>query len=322
MSNIKVGCTLFCFSTSYIQGKMTLEDCVRTAAEIGCDGYEIVATQMLPHYPDWTDEDVGLFSRLNKQYGVAPKCYAANMDRGMRHDRDLTEDEMLAMAIRDVQNADRLGCRVMRQQYMMPPSAMVRLAPYAELYDVKVGIEIHNPESPTSPAMLEYLEAFKACGSKYIGFIPDFGCFATRPNKPHWDRALANGAQPELLEMAKQLRYDDVPQEETVEKLKAAGANNAVIAAVAGMYGFVQFRKQADIEGLKNIIPYTFEFHGKCHYVSEDLEEASIPYEQLVPVIAASGFNGYIMAEFEDEGGYDEVEMTRRDIAMIRKYMG
>ncbi|HRV99358.1 MAG TPA: hypothetical protein P5201_12245, partial [Aminobacteriaceae bacterium] len=103
-------------------------------------------------------------------------------------------------------------------------------------------------------------------------------------------------------------------------KLAQAGANGAVMAAAAGMYGFVQFRKSADLEGLRDIIPYSFEFHGKCHYVGEDLVEASIPYERIVPVIAASDFEGYIMTEFENEGDYDEVEMTRRNIAMVKKY--
>jgi hypothetical protein len=85
------------------------------------------------------------------------------------------------------------------------------------------------------------------------------------------------------------------------------------------MYGFVQFHKTPDLEGLKNILPYCFEFHGKCHYVGEDLKEASIPYEEVLPVILDSDYEGYIMAEFEDEGGYDEIEMTRHDIAMINK---
>ena len=43
--------------------------------------------------------------------------------------------------------------------------------------------------------MMAYREAIEKSGSKYIGFVPDFGCFATKPNKPHWDEALKNGAE-------------------------------------------------------------------------------------------------------------------------------
>ena len=319
MGNVKIGALLFCFTAGYIKGDLDLEGCVRTAKELGCEGYEIVATQMLPHYPFLTDADLALIKSFTEKYGIAPHCYSANMDKGLRYDRDLTDDEMVAMALRDIRNAARLGCKAMRQQWMMPPRAFIRLAPYAETYDVKIGIEIHNPAYPSCPEMLDYLELIEASGTKHLGFIPDFGCFATRPNKPHWDRALANGAQPELLELARQMRYDDVPQPEAARRLQDAGANGAVMAAFAGIYGFVQFRAKPDLDGLKRILPYCVEFHGKVHYVSEELEEASIPYETVLPVIAQSGFDGYIMAEYENEGGYDEIEMTRRAIAMIRK---
>lgn len=45
-------------------------------------------------------------------------------------------------------------------------------------------------------------------------------------------------------------------------------------------------------------MPRCFEMHAKCHYVSEELQEASIPYDEALPVVAESGFDGYIMAEY------------------------
>lgn len=101
---------------------------------------------------------------------------------------------MVSRAITDIISANKLGCTTMREQYLLSPSGLARIAPYAEAYNVRVGIEIHNPESPITPDMLEYLNVIEKTGSKYIGFVPDFGCFATKPNKPYWDRALAGGA--------------------------------------------------------------------------------------------------------------------------------
>ena len=63
--------------------------------------------------------------------------YAANMDRGMRKDRNLTEDEMLARAIIDLKSANKLGCHVMREQFLCGPNVLRRLVPYAEAFDVK-----------------------------------------------------------------------------------------------------------------------------------------------------------------------------------------
>ena len=61
---------------------------------------------------------------------------------------------------------------------------------------------------------------------------------------------------------------------------------------------------------------------GKCYVVSEDLHEPAIPYEEILPVIAESDFDGYIVSEFEDEGGYDSVEQVRRHIRMMNKILG
>lgn len=322
MSNIKFGVTLYCFSVEYAQGKLTLEDMTRTCAELGATGYEIVATQMIPSYPFVDDKFIGRIKRCEELYGIKPVCYGANMDRGMRPDRDLTEDEMLANAIRDVKSAAKMGCHVLRHQYLMGPNVLRRLAPYAEEYDVKVGIEIHNPELPSSPAMLAYLEQIEASGSKYIGFVPDMGCFATKPNKPNWNKALKAGAPEELLRKAAQLRYDGVDMKEAEKIMLDAGANQAVMSAMSGMYGFVTFYKEPDIEGLKRIMPYCFEFHTKFHYMYPD-HEASIPYELVLPIIAESDFDGYLISEYEDhESGENTIEQVNRHLNMEKKLLG
>lgn len=178
---------------------------------------------------------------MSEYYDIKPICYSANMDRGLRGDRNLTEDEMLERAIQDVKSANRLGCKVMREQFLLSPAGMARLAPYAEAYDVKVGIEIHNPETPYTPVMQEYFETFQKTGSAYLGFVPDFGMFATKPNKPHWDAALAQGGLEKHLELARELKYQEVPQKEAMARLREAGAAESVLVAAQGMYNFVQF---------------------------------------------------------------------------------
>lgn len=322
MANIKTGITLFSLGTLYLNGKLDFEGTVRTAAEMGAEGYEIVAAQSIPSYPFVSDEFLARVRQLKDTYGIGPICYSANMDCGMLKDRDLTEDEMVARAITDVISANKLGCTVMREQYLLSPRGLKRLAPYAEYYNVRVGIEIHNPESPVTPAMLEYLEVIQCSGSKYIGFIPDFGCFANKPNKPIWDRALAGGATAAQLEKCAKLRYDDVPRDDALKIMeKECSLCPALADALNSMYGFVQFKKsiQKELDGLKRIMPYCFEMHGKFHYVDENLHEPAIPYEEIIPVIAGSDFDGYIVTEYEDEGGYDAVEQCARHIEMMKR---
>ncbi len=325
MSSIKLGATLFCYGTEYARYQYDFEECVKQAAMAGAQGYEIVATQMIPSYPNVSDEFLGLVTQLKDKYGIGPVCYGANNDRGMRCDRDLTDDEMLADTIIDLKAANKLGCKVMRSQYMLSPEAFERLAPYAELFDVKVGIEIHNPETPLSENMKKYLAVIRKTGSKYLGFVPDFGCFAVRPNKPKWDKALAAGVKEEHLQMAAQMRLDGVSQDEAAERLMAAGANPAIMEALSGMYGFVQFRPESELPRLlaelKEILPYSFEMHGKFHYLDENCVEASIPYDKLFAFLKENDFDGYLISEYEDELNCGGTEFTRRHLEMGRRLL-
>ena len=326
MSNIKLGATLFCYGSDYARYEYDFEECVKQAALAGATGYEIVGTQMIPSYPNVSDEFLGLVQSLKEKYGIGPVGYGANNDRGMRCDRDLTDDEMLADAIIDLKAANKLGCKVMRVQYMMRPAAFARLAPYAELFDVKCGIEIHNPETPQSPAMKEYLDVIKSTGSKYLGFVPDFGCFAIHPNKPKWDKALEAGVKEEHLQMVAEMRRTGVSQEEATKRIMEAGANPAIMDALAGMYGFVQFRDESELprlfDELKTILPYSFEMHGKFHYLDDNCVEPSIPYDKIFAFLKENDFDGYLISEYEDEVGCGGYEFTKRHLAMGKRLLG
>ena len=326
MGNVKLGVTLFCYGTEYARYQYDLEECVRQAAEAGATGYEIVGTQMVPSYPNVSDEFLGQVEALRKKYGIGPVGYGANNDKGMRCDRNLTDDEMLADAILDLKAANKLGCKVMRVQYMMSPAAFARLAPYAELFDVRCGIEIHNPETPASPLMQEYLKVIKETGSKYLGFVPDFGFLSVAPNKPKWIKALQAGVKEEHLEMIAQFRREGMDQQEAAQRVMAAGASPAIMDCLAGMFGFVQFHDRKDLPGLlqelNDIIPYSFEMHGKFHYIDEDGSEPSIPYEEILPVLRDSGFDGYLICEYEDELYCGGTEFTKRQLALEKKILG
>ena len=323
---LKLGATLFCYGTEYARYQYDFEECVKQAKLAGATGYEIVGTQMIPSYPNVSEEFLGLVEAMRKKYGIGPVGYGANNDKGMRHDRNLTDDEMLADAVIDLKAANKLGCRVMRVQMMMPPEAFIRLAPYAELFDVRCGIEIHNPETPGSDYMQSYLKLIKDNGTKYLGFVPDFGFLAVAPNVPKWKKALAAGVKEEHLELAAECRRTGVSQEEAMKRVMEAGASPAIMDNIAGMYGFVQFHDRSFLpellQELKDIIPYSFEMHCKYHYLGDDGKEGSIPYEEILPVLRESGFDGYLICEYEDENYCGGTEYTRKMIALEKRVLG
>lgn len=323
MGKTKIGVTLYSFTTEYCRGLMTLEDCIRTAKELGAEGFEIVATQMIPSYPAVSDKFLGEFKSICSHYDIEPVSYGANCDCGLRYDRDLTGDEMVAMAINDIKNANKMGCKVMREQYLIGPQYFKKLLPYCEAYDVKVGIEIHNPDSPITPMTQSYLEVIKECGSPYLGLIPDFGCFATGPNKFAWDRAIANGADPAHMELAKQCRYDGLTQEEATVKLAEAGAIPPVFDFLQTAYGFQQFKKDVsrELEGFKEILPYCIHMHGKFYYMNEDLTEVTTPYDEVMKIVQASDYDGFIVSEYEEYNSGRGIEQVGRHLQMMHKYL-
>ena len=125
--------------------------------------------------------------------------------------------------------------------------------------------------------------------------------------------------------MAAQFRRTGVPMETAQKQLMDAGAHPAIMDTLAGMYGFVQFRDRSDLpqllQELKDIIPYSFEMHGKFHYLGEDGKEASIPYEEILPVLKESEFDGYLICEYEDELYCGGTEFTRRQLAMEKRLL-
>ena len=321
----KLGATLFCYGTEYAQFAYDFEECVRQAYLAGAKGYEIVGTQMIPSYPNVDEAFLGRVAALKAKYGIGPVGYGANQDKGMRPDRNLTDEEMLADAIQDLKTANRLGCKVMRVQYMLSPAAFEKLAPYAELFDVKCGIEIHNPETPKTEAIQNYVKVIERTSSKYLGFVTDFGFLAIAPNKPKWIKALRAGVKEEHLQLAADMRAAGKTQEETFAKMQEIGAHPAIMDVVAGMFGFVQFTNPDELprllDELRYIIPYTFEIHCKFHYLGEDGLEPSIPYEKILPVVKECGFDGWLICEYEDEMFCGGTEFTKKMIALEKSIL-
>ena len=63
------------------------------------------------------------------------------------------------------------------------------------------------------------------------------------------------------------------------------------------------------------------EFHGKFHYLDEDLVEPSIPYQEILEVIKKSDFDGYLISEYEDELYCGGTEFTKRQLEMVTRLL-
>ncbi|MCD8151312.1 MAG: TIM barrel protein [Clostridiales bacterium] len=323
MSQLKLGVTTHSYAAEWVDDKATLEDMYQHCAELDMDGIEIVETTMFPDYPYVSDAYAGELKRMERAYGVKLVALSANMDRGKRWDRNLNANEMLKNVIQDLQNAHRLECPVLKSQYLISPKVMQMAEPYARKYGVILTIEIHNPETPTSPAMMEYYNMFEETGSEYLGFVPDFGMLANRPNKAEFDRAVAGGARKEILDYAVSLRYDGVSREQGRALMAEKQAGPQEMGMFESMYGYMQFSRVPDYEGLKKIMKYCPHMHGKFIDILEDGTESTIPYDEVLKVLVDCGYSGYVVSEFEGQTkpGRSSFDYVREHVEMERKIL-
>ena len=75
-------------------------------------------------------------------------------------------------------------------------------------------------------------------------------------------------------------------------------ARDRLTYMVANFFEFVWlWTHMPNPKGLLPLMPYIFNVHGKFYEMTEDLVEYSMPYEEVIPVLIESGYDGYILSE-------------------------
>ena len=324
MSNkIDIAVTLYGFTEKYCSIQdYGFEDMFKELNKLGIKKFEIIAPQMFNTYPLPSDEEINELLSLCKKYDVTPFSYGGYLDIGKYSDHDMNDQEILDEINYDLMTAHKLGCQYLR--YTPIPGHLFKAASrLAELYNIKIAMEVHSPSRPSDPNIQEMLKKIQETGSSYIGLLPDFGCFIERPNPLLIQRYLEKGANLELLNFIVENRHNDYTEESMWEKVKEMGGGQAERLAISELFGFLSFAP-ADLEGFKTLLPSCMYFHGKFFHIGEDLIESTIPYEALLQMIVESGFEGTIMTEYEGHCFYlnDAEVQIERHLKMTQNILG
>jgi sugar phosphate isomerase/epimerase len=259
---------------------------------------------------------------LSKKYDVEPFSYGGYVDVGKYSDHDMSDQEIISEITFDLMTAHRLGCKYIRG-FGIPDHLVKDAARFAEFYNVKIAFEVHVLSRPSDPEIQEFLRQIKELGSSHAGFVPDFGCYIVRPNPLVIERYIGLGADKELLNFIVENRYNGYTEESMWQKVQEMGGTEAERLAISELFGFLSFAPEADLEGFKTLLPNSFYFHGKFYHIGEDCVETTIPYEDLLELIVASGFEGVIMTEYEGHCFYlnDAEEQIERHLQMERNIL-
>jgi sugar phosphate isomerase/epimerase len=330
MSLPKLGVTLYSFTPDFHAGRYTFEDLVVLAAERGLGpGLEVIGFQSFRGFPRISPELEKRFLRLVDEHGWELSCLDGNVDVAVRADRLLDEDELVEYVRAQIETAGRLGFPVLRIQNQATPSVIERLLPTAEQLDVKLGMEIHAPETVRSPWVLALRELYARLDSPYLGFIPDFGA-STRGISPSvFDTFRGKGVSEELLaDIA--VRWDELgsrqfeAHEEIGNFIALAHSRGAGDHAVNLAVFAVGIHGHQDPQDWKEILPDVVHVHGKFFDIDEAGREPVVPIEELVDVLVQGGYDGYVSSEYEGwhwNTRSDAFELVAREQALMRSVL-
>ena len=322
-AEIKRGVSLYSFQNETFQQKMTLEDCIRTCAEMGAHGIEIIGEQTFWGWPEVgvNDADVENWHSLIKKYDCVPVSHDFMLDYKRYKGREMPFDEQVASVKNDIDFGARLGMKYIRALVSIAPEVLVAAAPYAEEKGIIILIEVHAPLHFDHPWIVRHAEAFEKSGSDALGFLPDMGMFLFK-FPPVWkEKFLRIGVPQNIADYIEKAYEDRVLSEYVILNVREMGGEGPALAMAESLRHNAAFEPKRMLDFMDRI----HNIHGKFYEMTEDCIEPSIPYDEVVRVLTMGGYQGYICSEYEgnrwieDAQEPDSVEQVRRQQEMLKQ---
>ena len=320
---IKQGVSLYSFQNETFLGKMTLEDCIRTSVEFGAKGIEIVGEQTFWGWPEVGVEDAAVdnWHSLIRKYDAVPISHDFMLDYKRYKGRPMPFDEQVASVKKDIDFGARLGMRYIRSLVSIAPEVLVAAAPYAEEKNIKILLEVHAPLHFDHPWIIRHAEAYVKSGSKALGFLPDMGMFVFKFPRVWKERFIRNGVPRPIADYIEKAYEDRVLSEYVILNVRDMGGEGPAL----GMAETLRHNAAFEPKRMLDYIGLIHNIHGKFYERTEDYEEFSIPYDEIVSVLKKGGYDGYICSEYEgnrwveDAEEVDSVEQVRRQHVMLKR---
>ncbi len=319
---VKLGVSLFSYSSVFYLGEKSLTDLLKKSKEAGAEGIEIVASQMIPGYPYPSREWLRSFRDECEQLGLEPFCYSAHLDSGLRSDRWLTEEEKVLCTVNDLRCAKDMGASVVRTQQTISPKLMYEIAPWAERYGIKVGVEIHPPHTLSTDVWQEFIRVFEDIDSPYVGIVMDLGIYQEYPYDGWITVYASHGVSHATIAFLLSALKEGQPLAEVLAVLEKQNASEYAREMAQEMFALYRPYRP---DQLADVMKYITHFHTKFYHMKNG-EEETIPYRQILQIIKETGFSGYLISEYEGHYVYDEqtvscFDQVREHIAMERRLL-
>ncbi len=337
MSNHKIKrcVSLYSFQDEMMRGVLTLEGCLAKLNEFGAEGVEILGDAVFPGFPRLSNTTLHNWREMLERYNLTPVCHDMFLDIRINGKREMSLEEQTDSLIRDIIYARKLGMQMIRVIANTPVPVMEKAAPYAEKFNVKLGLEVHSPWNFESDHVQQLLEVIHRIDNGYLGFIPDCGLFFKRFPRIVIENARLKGIDEKFINYMVNLfetgqlkgmkNSQDIMNfmNRLFQEVNGMGGGKQVMEAFGTLLGYTW----NDPTCMLSYMPYIFHVHAKFLEMTDEGIEYSIPYDQVIDVLKEGGYSGYLSSEYEGgiysqlKGDVDGIGQVRKQQAMIKRLL-
>lgn len=329
---IKSSISLYSLQYQYLWGKMTLEDIFKFTKSLGTDGVELLPDQMLHGTPEPEESTIQMWNDLVKKYDMGLACDDIFLNTNLFSNRELTHRECISLIKKEIVLAHRLGFHTIRLVSMVPAWILEPCLDTAIENDVSLNIEIHAGLGFGVKKTDEYIEEMKRLNSPYIGIVPDTSLFmkrAPRVMTEYCDKVLG-GLNPDIVKYTDEVFASgtdffqlNLKAGRMDPKLESLIKNDADRFYAENISGY-ENRSLHELDGLTDYIKHV---HFKLYEMTDQGDEYSIDYKEILQYLHDHGYNGYVSTEYEGnrwvlpDHEIPEKEQVAAHQKMIQRYI-
>ncbi len=301
---IKPSVSLYSLQYQYSQGKMDLDQIIAFVKGLGTNGIELLPDQMLHGTPEPSEETYAYWDSLVEKHKVDLACADVFLNTNLYKNRELTKRECVNLIKKEIVMTHRLGFKTIRLVSMVPAWILEPCLETAVKNDVSLNIEIHGGLGFDIPKTEEYIEEMIRLDSPYIGVVPDTSLFMRRPPRvimDYCDKVLEGGLSQDIQEYVKEVfasgsdLFRTSLKDGMDPKLRSMIKTPADEFYAANISGY-ENRPLSDMDGVAKYIKHV---HFKLFEMTEEGEEYSIDYKEVLQYLHDHGYNGYVSTEYE-----------------------
>jgi len=288
------------YSYEVLLGKtMTLEDCFLEMYDTGASCFELL-TSYIDNYPNPSKEWIDKYWRLCEKYDLHPSELGHWAENHLHRGPGATDEEMVEQLKQDFRLANLLGFTTLRTK-----------------------ITCLNDMCDPEPGWQSYIEKALPFAEKYNVRMQNEVHSPTTLHTPH--------IRDEYLEFIHR-----TGTEHFGFNIDFGTFQTKAPKGMEWRFGPDSFQDVTKPEEIVDFLPYTWSCHTKFTNMSEDFEETTIPYKEIIGYMVDNGWSGDLLSEYEGpvrftaEKSYQDFgfamqeipEQIRRHQIMMRNLLG